>query len=223
MEHIEIYLADTTTLSDSALFERLLKRASKDRRERILAQKREADRRLSLAAELLLSHALMLHGITSYTVERDEYGKPRLSGENTLCFNLSHSGERAMCVLSDRAVGCDVQWMNPVIRPALAERFFSASECELLRGELTEEGRRELFYRLWTLRESFVKATGEGVLRRFESFSVIPVGEEYQISGIPSDAPSHFFEPLSEAQYRYALCGEREKIAPVVWVRFDVP
>ena len=115
-----------------------------------------------------------------------------------------------MCAVSDCAVGCDVQWMDPNISPSVANRFFTARECAALQACATEEERRCLFYRIWTLKESFVKMTGEGVMRAFHTFSVLPdATEDYYFQSVTHAEPPCFFEPCTEANYRYALCAER--------------
>jgi 4'-phosphopantetheinyl transferase len=52
----------------------------------------------------------------------------------------------------------------------IAERFFSAPEVAILRGT-PPELKPETFLRLWTLKEAFIKATGEGLTRALDSFS----------------------------------------------------
>ena len=59
---------------------------------------------------------------------------------------------------------------------ALAERFFSRDEAGLLRG-LTARPREATFFEVWTKKEAFVKALGEGLSRPLSSFTVT-VGEQ---------------------------------------------
>ncbi|MDR1059826.1 MAG: 4'-phosphopantetheinyl transferase superfamily protein, partial [Clostridiales bacterium] len=87
-------------------------------------------------------------------------------------FNISHSGRHVVCALCDAPVGIDVEIVRP-IDMNIANRFFSADE----RGRLFSEpadghGRLELFYSIWTRKESFIKMTGEGLSRPLGSFSV---------------------------------------------------
>ena len=61
----------------------------------------------------------------------------------------------------------------------LAERFFSASEAEAVRS-----GGKEVFFRLWTRKEAYIKALGVGIAGvGLDSFSAYP-GEPW-ISGAP--------------------------------------
>ena len=98
------------------------------------------------------------------------HGKPEFQNHPELHFNLSHSGAWVLCALADCAVGCDVEQIRP-LKAAVAERFFAPQEMRILNAASASE-RELLFFRLWTLKESFVKASGEGLHRPFSSFSV---------------------------------------------------
>ena len=219
MEKIEIYIADTATLKDAVAFEKKLSLLQHAEQILVLQKRKEEDRCNTLGALLLLRYALMTHGIDTFEIAKDQNGKPYLVGETLPFFNLSHSRDRAMCVLSDRAVGCDVQWMDPKISLGVADRFFSNAECALIRSEKNEEAQRLMFYRLWTLKESFVKMTGEGVLRAFHTFSVLPGDDNgfYFCSDCEMETPC-FFEPCTEEHYRYALCAERGFSVSTQWM-----
>ena len=99
------------------------------------------------------------------------HGKP---GADGLRFNVSHSGERALYALSpDREVGVDVELPRPRRTDALARRFFAPGEQERLFA-LDEPARSAAFFRLWTCKEAFLKATGEGLSRSLRSYEIDP-------------------------------------------------
>jgi len=94
-------------------------------------------------------------------------GKPYLSHDCNpvnLQFNLSHSENRAIVGISrDRSIGVDLEKMRPMGNAMLlAERFFCPSEYTLLTQAIPEE-RDKLFFQLWTAKEAYLKATGEGI------------------------------------------------------------
>jgi 4'-phosphopantetheinyl transferase len=63
----------------------------------------------------------------------------------------------------DRPIGVDLEKMRSMENAEqLAQRFFCASEYYLLTQAIPEE-RDQLFFQLWTAKEAYLKATGEGI------------------------------------------------------------
>jgi 4'-phosphopantetheinyl transferase len=94
-------------------------------------------------------------------------GKPVLDetcGGNKLWFNLSHSQGLALCAVScDRLIGVDLEFVRPISDViALAEQFFSATEYNIMRS-LPPHQKQETFFRYWTCKEAYLKATGSGL------------------------------------------------------------
>jgi len=128
--------------------------------------------------------ALSIGAWTLYQMMREEYGV-----SEQVVFNLSHSGKYALCALDDREtadhkVGCDIEQIAQA-HHKLAERFFTAEEYDYITAFPGEAEQTQAFYRLWVLKESFVKATREGMGLGFRNFTVsfdaeeLPVLAEY--------------------------------------------
>lgn len=118
-------------------------------------------RRQGLGAELLLIHALreeMGNCLLPLSIERTPDGKPFLPG-SPIRFSLSHSGETVACAISDAPVGLDLEAEQP-LKEALLHRFFSEQEQRLVLGSACPAS---AFTELWTKKESYLKATGEGL------------------------------------------------------------
>jgi 4'-phosphopantetheinyl transferase len=111
--------------------------------------------------------------------ELGPHGKPSLREAGTLQFNLSHSGELALiAVTSMDPVGVDVEQIREVHdAEAIAARFFSDAEQHQFRM-LAAEDRMRGFFRCWTRKEAFIKATGEGLSRSLGSFDVTLTPDE---------------------------------------------
>lgn len=150
-------------VENPAMFDKAMSIVSEDRRQRVLACRRQEDRQRSLCAGLALAVCLHRVGVAADTpIVRTEAGQPRLSNGLPYRFSLSHSGRYAVCVLSDSAVGVDIQEHRSINVPELAERFFTAAEASWVRSAPTEE-RDTRFLRLWTAKESVLKAEGLGL------------------------------------------------------------
>jgi 4'-phosphopantetheinyl transferase len=205
---LEIRFSDSEILRDPALFADAYARVSAARRAKVDRLKADCPRRLSLAAGLLLADTLAGLGVAGAMAEEeeDENGKPFLPRCPELHFSLSHSGTAAMCTLADRPVGCDIQTVTPrSLR--LAERFFTPAEQERIFSQSTEEARQEMFYRIWTLKESFIKCIGLGLALPLDSFSVWPE-ETGEIVLVQDADPGGFrlAEPAGPEGYRCAVC-----------------
>ena len=110
-----------------------------------------------------------------------EHGKPFIespTAARALRFSLSHSGELALlAVARDREVGVDLERVRPVSGMAeMVARYFSAFERPALERIAPAE-RRRAFFATWVLKEAYLKACGDGLVRRLEDFDVT-VGEE---------------------------------------------
>ncbi len=169
---VNVYFADVTLLENEEFYRAAFLRASKERREKTERLGQIADKRRSLAAELLLRKALEDAGLRLPELRYGygAHGKPFLPDAPGFCFSISHSGDKVMAVSADSEVGCDIE-MIVQGRERIAGRFFSGEEKEYLSG-LPEEERNGAFYRLWTAKESFLKATGEGFALPLNAFSV---------------------------------------------------
>lgn len=170
---------------------------SPDRQEKIKKLRYEKDRLQALGAGLLLDFGLQTYGLR----ERDlsmaygSNGKPYLRDYPDIHFNLSHSGSLVMAVFSDLEVGCDIERIQTA-KMKLARRFFAEPELAGLEAQSSEEQKDALFYRIWTLKESYIKATGEGMRTALDSFTVYP---EPSVKG-------YAFQEFPVPGYSAAIC-----------------
>jgi 4'-phosphopantetheinyl transferase len=134
---------------------------SPQRRQQALKYKFEQGQRLCVAAYLLLKQALReQEGITENPVfDYGPHGKPFIVGHPELHFSLSHCKEAAVCVLSRQPVGIDVESVGRY-RDSVAN--YAMSDAELQQIQQATDPEVE-FVRLWTMKESFLKLTGEGI------------------------------------------------------------
>ena len=213
----KLYIASSDPLADSARFDRLAGIIPEVRREKLAAFRHEGARRLSLAASLLLVRALSDEGLCADEIALTEYGKPYLPQLPDFHFSLSHSGNMALCVVSSDPVGCDIE-LPRKFDPAIANRFFHPAEQEWLFSR-PEAEQSSAFLRLWTCKESFIKALGLGLSLPLDSFAVIP-GEEVQLTQSGDPRPWQL-RSFRDGESFLALCGLTDIAdAPLIHVDF---
>ena len=203
---IKIYTADVGPLTDEKLFRALYDRVSAGRREKTDRMRFEKDKRLSLGAGALLETALAAEGVDDFTMAEGQNRKPFLAGRPEIKFNLSHSGTKVLCALSGCDIGCDVEAIKE-IDMGIARRFFSAGEYETLLRCPAGESRNTLFFRIWTCKESFMKATGLGFALPLGDFCVTLEGDTPCVRQ-RVDGRTYYFREFDRGDgYRYAVCS----------------
>jgi 4'-phosphopantetheinyl transferase len=90
-----------------------------------------------------------------------------------LRFNLSHTrGAALIGVTQGRELGVDIEWQRPMDDlEAMARSVMSEEELELWKA-LEAGARFRAFYRVWTRKESYLKAIGLGLFRRLQEVTV---------------------------------------------------
>lgn len=90
--------------------------------------------------------------------------------------SISHNREHAAVALCTQAEGLGIDLERPQRRcrwQDIARRWYSAAEQALL-ADCEPQNREQLFYRLWTLKEAWVKATGRGLAGHFQAIRACP-------------------------------------------------
>ena len=138
-----------------------LEEISEQRREQALKFKHELGQRLCVLAYQLLKRGLKeVYGIDENPLFiYNEYGKPSIAGHPEIFFNLSHCKEAAICVVSDRPVGVDVESVRS-FNDSLVR--YTMNEDEVREIEAAED-RAVAFIRLWTKKEAALKLEGTGI------------------------------------------------------------
>jgi 4'-phosphopantetheinyl transferase len=185
----------------------------------------DPDRTIYTAAHWLLRTALAEAGglpAAAWRFVSGPHGKPRIDpalGRPRLSFNLSHTkGLVACAIATDVDIGIDIELISP--RRAgldIAERYFSTEETALLRATESYQQQVQLFFRLWTAKESLIKATGEGLQRALDSFSF--AFDPTRITFHPDDGHEAlrwvFWEHQPTAQHALALAIRRPSPRPL--------
>ncbi len=139
----------------------------------------ERDRKLSIAASLLIARGLGEYGLREKEIvySYGRYGKPYLRAYPSIHFNVSHSGSMASAAFSSFEVGCDIELIRPYDED-VAALCFTPPEREYIRKE---GGSALAFTRIWCMKESFLKALGLGLDGNMQSFSVVDDGLSFRL------------------------------------------
>lgn len=135
-------------------------------------------------------------------------GKPHLKDYPDIYFNISHTQGLVACAFYDQPVGVDVE-MAGHFADVLIKRVLSDEEKMLLDEQgITPALRQEWFYRLWTLKEAFVKRNGVGVGLGTELKSI---SFTFDLNSIPfkigcSDSGICCFQEILPGGYVLSLC-----------------
>lgn len=139
----------------------------------------EKDRRLFVVARSLLRTTLSRYAAVrpeDWRFEQTLNGKPFLPADiklPALSFNVSHSGRMAACAVTlNHPIGVDVETTTRDTNPKVARYFMAPDELERYDAAVGDE-KCDLFYRYWTLKESYAKALGLGLSLRLTEYAFL--------------------------------------------------
>lgn len=187
-----VYLNDQVGALDLDL---ALTQVSAQRREQALKFRHENGRRLSLAVYLLLmdglreEYGIQTPPVFDYTAE----GKPFILGRPDIHFSFSHSGNVALCALSDQPVGADVE-VPRTITPSLVSYTMNDREQEQINAS-ADPALRFLYF--WTCKEALLKLTGEGIRNDMKQ--------------VLSESGKYHFETVKTNNYLFSVVKYREQ------------
>ena len=171
---MHIFYANIEFLEDSENFNKFLPLVSSERQKNALRYKHQKDKARSLGVGLLLNYGIAkLYPEVLQPVQLDflPQKKPIIKNHNSIFINLSHAGIYAACAICKTSVGIDIERMRKVSL-ALMHKCCTKEELEFL-AQFEEEEQKKQFCRICTRKESYIKATGEGLLVDLSTLNVI--------------------------------------------------
>ncbi|MBR5337827.1 MAG: 4'-phosphopantetheinyl transferase superfamily protein [Lachnospiraceae bacterium] len=222
------FIMDVSRFNHGDTFKNYYNMVPAYRRDKIDALKPASAKNLSLGVGVLLEEAKNRLGLKDDELSSVE----DVEREAPFYYNLSHSGQRALCALSDVRIGCDVEKIETdearaESKMSISGRFFSEGEARRIKesfniegglSELEKRARMETaaegFYRYWTLKESVIKVTGQGLAMPLDSFEVDISGSGIGLKEIGDWPGLHdidlgrcrLYVPYTEEEYAYGLC-----------------
>lgn len=204
---IRTYLLATDFLENDEIYQLYYNNVSEFRRGKIDRYKFKKSKIESLGASILIDEVLKNYGLCEKDMqyEKNEYGKPFLKGYEDIHFSVSHTKGYSLCSFSDISVGADIQIIG---RDSihLVKRFYTNDEANYVFSKPDDESQQKAFYRLWSLKESYIKAVGKGMSIPIESFSVLQNGGQ-TINGC--DGKIYYYKEYILDGYSVAVCSAK--------------
>ncbi|MBQ9394269.1 MAG: 4'-phosphopantetheinyl transferase superfamily protein [Proteobacteria bacterium] len=202
---LTIYVAQTDALKDGELFDSLYHDVPQCRQQKIDRMRFDKDKRLSLGAGLLLKQALNEANIDDNCIHIDYSSnkKPYIKEYPEFHFNLSHSEECVICAVSAFETGCDVEKVVDIDLD-IAKKYFSPQEYEFIVRQNNINNRIDIFFRLWTLKESYMKA--RGCILTMDAFCIQIKNNIITVECDDMDNDYSFYEFDLFPGYKFAAC-----------------
>ena len=187
-------------------FDELVERLYPERKSRVLAFRRKEPAYVSVVAGLLLQElAEKQLGIRpdELVLEKNENGKPWIKDYPEFYFNISHAGDYVVLAYGDVPLGVDIEQIRGKENLRVARRCFTEREYAYVSGqkEVDDSLSAERFFYLWTMKESYLKLTGDGISVPLNSFEIDP--EQKTVIGT-----SYRYFMLRMDDYWVSVCAE---------------
>lgn len=197
---ISLYLLRVTPFENESVFIKAYRRIDEDRQRRVDRYAKDEDKYLALGAGLLIRYIRKKFGIEE-EVCYNEWGKAYFPSSKVY-FNLSHSGEYVALAVSNEEVGVDIE-AHDEIAERILPKVFTPKEIEDYRiTPMTMK--KDLFYSLWTEKESFLKFIGVGLSKPLSSvdFSSFALQTDFVYPREGKEIHFHRYSFLKD----YSLC-----------------
>ena len=172
---VEVYGVNIEGGLEDSEFQRLLEKISTEKRSKVLRRRKRMDARGILVSDILIRSLLIKrYGLKNEQIkfEYNQNLKPRIPQLSDFHFSVSHSGQWVLTAAGASPLGADIERVAPSADLLdLAMKYFRWTEYEFLVSK-PEDEIVDRFFELWTLKESFVKAIGEGLRVPLDSFAL---------------------------------------------------
>lgn len=155
---------------------------------------------------ILLGNAVNA-GPEQLSIHKAEYGKPYLADYPELAFNLSHTANKMVVAIAYNCeLGVDIELCKTRTNlPALVDKCFAEEEKNHWQ-QLPEPQKTLAFYRFWTRKEAFVKATGRGIALGLKQCAINPENPK-ELLRIPKDYGQASEWLMQDIDLGGSICG----------------
>ena len=175
---LDVIANDAEAPVPDSIFDQLESLLSEQEIDRSKRFRFENNRREYIAAHALCRVMLSEFSDTpprDWQFESGPHGRPEIVSDGNagnLRFNISHTrGMVCVGVTRDHDIGVDVEWMgrNNALDEIAKAKFAKPELAQL--HDLPGTEKRKKFFLFWTLKESYIKAIGKGLLEPLDGFA----------------------------------------------------
>ena len=206
----KIYVANINEVVEESQIAKFVDLISDEKREKIERFHFHEDYLRSLYGDILVRKGIETEfGIESkdITFDKNTYGKPFVVGIPDVHYNISHSGDWVVCIISRQECGIDVEKIDKA-HMDIAKRYFTNAEYKTLETKVGE-AQREYFYDLWTLKESYIKYKGKGLQIPLNSFGFEQRGGSFYLDSNNEEQLS-FQQFTIDQGYKLSACVKED-------------
>lgn len=218
-QEVHLWLCATARISHFAYLEEQCAILSDGELDRLRSARTPQLYRQFLTTRVLLRHLLSAYTAVApanWRFRVNAHGKP-----HALCpgpveppaFNVSHTSELILIGIGHvQSLGVDIESTQRCVDSlGIAQRYFEPRETAMLR-QLPPGQRTSYFYRLWTIKEAYLKARGVGLSMGLDSIRVEGFNDaffHFEVANDSSCPKSWALESLSlDVDHVGAMCCE---------------
>lgn len=140
-------------------------------------------------------------------------GKPFVQGSKAVHFNLTHSADVIiLAVTEDGEIGIDVERVDHEFEWMRVDSVLASSEIEWIKQneQIDPFSVYQRFFQIWTLKEAYIKCTGEGMSHHLKMLNFHVSAEQIQFLDLTNDAQNtekHYFESyIYDSNFMFSIC-----------------
>ncbi|MCU9806785.1 4'-phosphopantetheinyl transferase superfamily protein [Paraclostridium sp. AKS46] len=144
--------------------------------------------------------------------KKNEFGKPYVE-EIPVFFNISHSKDWVVCAFSTHEIGIDVEFNNNINEDVIKYALSKYEYDKYL--TLDTSDREKYFYKLWTLKESYIKCIGKGLSVSPDSITFVHNNDNITIKGKISQEYNFKYYGFDNS-YSLSICSIEHKFYDLI-------
>lgn len=205
---MKIYVINCCKRIKEEIYNVLLGFLSVDERDRIRQFYKWEDAQRALISRVMIRSLISKKfgpKISDIKIRNNRFGKPYINNEK-FHFNLSHSGDWIVCITDSDRVGIDIEEIVEVDLEEISKFFSENEQLDLMLVNKCK--RSDFFFDLWSLKESYIKAVGEGLSIKLASFSIRKTSHSIHIEG--GEGEYYFKQYDIDSAYKLSICAKSQ-------------